>query len=413
MAEPIRLLHFADTHIGMENYGKIDPHTGISGRVMDFLRRMSEIVDYAREHDADLAIFAGDAFRTRQPDPTHQREFARRIKLLAEQCPVVLLVGNHDIPAMTQKASSVEIFHTLEVDNVIVGRSDRLYRIETKRGPVQVATIPYPIRQRLLSDLDTRGMSINQLDVLLRDQVDVLIRNLAEQVDPTVPAVLTGHFGVMGARAGSEQYVMLGRDVAVLKSSLTDPVWDYVALGHIHYHQDLNPHGYPPIVYAGSIERVDFGEEHDPKGFCWVQLARGATTYEFVELRARPFVTIRADVRGQTNPTQAIVDVIAQHPIDGTVVRLIVTATAEEKALIRDREIAAALQPAAFVAAIQYDMERSARLRLNVEHPEGLGPLELLERYLQIKGVAPERISVLRDYATDLFCDGDERASEG
>jgi len=413
MAEPIRLLHFADTHIGMENYGKINPHTGISERVMDFLRRMSEIVDYAKEHDADLAIFAGDAFRTRQPDPTHQREFARRIKSLAEQCPVVLLVGNHDIPTMTQKASSIEIFHTLEVDNVIVGRRDRLFRIETKRGPVQVATIPYPVRQRLLSDLDTRGMSINQLDVLLRNQVDVLIRNLAEQVDPTIPAVLAGHFGVMGARTGSEQYVMLGRDVAVLKSSLTDPIWDYVALGHIHYHQDLNPHGYPPVVYPGSIERVDFGEEHDPKGFCWVQLVRGATTYEFVELQARPFVTIRADVRGQTNPTQAIVSAIAQHPIDGAVVRLIVTATAEEKALIRDREIAAALQPAAFVAAIQYDVERSTRLRLGVEHPEELGPLELLERYLQTKEIAPERINVLRDYAAVLFAEGDESASEG
>ena len=31
MSEPIRLLHFADVHIGMENYGKIDPTTGIRG----------------------------------------------------------------------------------------------------------------------------------------------------------------------------------------------------------------------------------------------------------------------------------------------------------------------------------------------------------------------------------------------
>lgn len=413
MAEPIRLVHFADTHIGMENYGRINPHTGISERVMDFLRRMSEIVDYAKAHDADLAIFAGDAFRTRQPDPTYQREFARRIKALAEQCPVVLLVGNHDIPAMTQKASSVEIFHTLEVDNVIVGRSDRLYHIETKRGPVQVATVPYPVRQRLLSDLDTRGMSIGQLDVLLRDQVDLLIRNLADQVDPTIPAVLAGHFGVMGAQAGSEQYVMLGRDVAVLKSSLTDPIWDYVALGHVHRHQNLNPQGYPPVVYAGSIERVDFGEEHEPKGFCWVQLVRGATTYEFVELNARPFVTIRVDVRGHTDPTQTLVGAIVQQPIAEAVVRLIITATAEEKARIRERDVTAALEAAAFVAAVQYDIERPTRLRLGVEHPEGLGPLDLLERYLHTKKVAPERISLLKDYAAALFAGEDGAASEG
>ncbi len=76
MTEPIRVLHFADVHIGMENYGKTDPETGLSSRVRDFLRRMDEMIDFAREHDVDLTIFAGDAFKTRSPNPTYQREFA-------------------------------------------------------------------------------------------------------------------------------------------------------------------------------------------------------------------------------------------------------------------------------------------------------------------------------------------------
>ena len=67
MTEPIRLLHFADVHIGMENYGRTDPATGLSSRVVDFLRRMDEMVAYARDHEVDLAIFAGDAFRVAQP----------------------------------------------------------------------------------------------------------------------------------------------------------------------------------------------------------------------------------------------------------------------------------------------------------------------------------------------------------
>nr|MBN1228431.1 exonuclease SbcCD subunit D [Anaerolineae bacterium] len=272
MTEPIRMLHFADVHIGMENYGRTDPATGISSRVMDFLRNLTRIVAFAEENDADLAIFAGDAFKTRQPNPTFQREFARRIRRLADQCPVILLVGNHDVPSMTQKASTIEIFHTLAVNNVIVGRADQMHLVETKRGPVQVATIPYPIRQRLLAELDTSGKSLTELDLLLRQQVDTIVRNLAEQTDPVVPAVLTGHFTVSGARIGSEQGVMLGRDVAVMKSSLDNPAWDYVALGHIHYHQDMNPGAYPPIVYSGSIDRIDFGEEGAAKGFCWVNL---------------------------------------------------------------------------------------------------------------------------------------------
>lgn len=76
MTEAIRVLHFADIHIGMENYGKTDPQTGLSSRVVDFLRRMDTMIEMARERDVDLVIFAGDAFKTRAPNPTYQREFA-------------------------------------------------------------------------------------------------------------------------------------------------------------------------------------------------------------------------------------------------------------------------------------------------------------------------------------------------
>lgn len=405
MSEPIRLLHFSDVHIGMENYGKIDPETGISSRVLDFLRRLNEIVEYAEANDADIAVFAGDAFKTSVPNPTYQREFARRIKRLARQCPVVLLVGNHDVPAITQRASSLEIFHTLEVDNVIVGRADKIYRLETKRGPVQVATVPYPVRQRLLGEMVTRGINLGEVDALLRQQVDLLIRQLAEQLDPDVPAVLVGHFGVQGARLGSEQNIMLGRDIAVLRGTLADPAWDYVALGHVHSFQDLNLGYHPPVVYSGSIERVDFGEEGEPKGFCWVNLARGQTTYQFVELDARPFVTIRVDVRGLADPTQAVVNEIARHNIDGAVVRVIIIASPENEPLIRDRDIDTALDRAAYVAAVLHEIDRQERRRLGTDHPEELTPLELLERYLITKGVAPERIAVLKDYAERLFAE--------
>ena len=408
MPKPIRLLHFADIHIGMENYGKIDPATGISSRVMDFLYRLNEICDYAEDHDADLVIFAGDAFKTRQPGPTFQREFARRIKRLAKQCPVVLLVGNHDIPSMTQKASSIEIFHTLEVDNVIVGRTDKLHLIETKCGPIQVATVPYPIRQRLLSEIDTSGKNIGELDLLLREQLGLIIANLGDEVDDDIPAVLTGHFSVHGAKLGSEQGVMLGRDVAVMVSAVADPIWDYVALGHIHYHQDMNPGGYPPVVYSGSIERIDFGEEGAPKGFCWVNVMRGETTWEFVELPARPFQTIRVDVRGQDDPTAVILNAIDAYDLDEAVVRLIVTAAPENEARIREKDIEDALDQKAFTSVIQREIEYPTRARLGVERPEGLSPDELLERYLITKDYGPDQIAVLQEYAAQIFAEGDE-----
>ena len=97
---------------------------------------------------------------------------------------------------------------------------------------------------------------------------------------------------------------MLGRDVQVLPSALADERWDYVALGHIHKHQDLSAgrKGVPPVVYSGSLERIDFGEENDPKGFCWVELERKQTHWKFHRVNARPFVTIRADLRAERRP---------------------------------------------------------------------------------------------------------------
>src|SRR5829696_6451136 len=112
MTEPIRVLHFADVHIGMENYGRTDAETGLSSRVRDFLRRMDEMIEYARENDVDLTIFAGDAFKTRSPNPTYQREFAWRVRDLLALAPLVMLVGNHDLPPTMLKASSIEIYET-------------------------------------------------------------------------------------------------------------------------------------------------------------------------------------------------------------------------------------------------------------------------------------------------------------
>jgi exonuclease SbcD len=405
LTDPIRLLHFADVHIGMENYGKTDTATGISSRVMDFLRSMNALIEYAEENEADLVLFAGDAFKSSSPNPTYQREFARRVKRLAKICPVVLLVGNHDIPAMTQKASSVEIFHTLEVDNVIVGRTDEVHRVETRRGPVQIATVPYPVRQRLLSDISTAGMNLGRVDELLAEQVDSLIRNLASQIDPAIPAVLGAHLTVQGARLGSERGIMLGRDVSVLRSTLADPVWDYVALGHIHCHQDLNPGLHPPVVYSGSLERVDFGEEGDDKGFVWVSLARGETTYDFIRTAARPFITIRVDVRDRSDPTAVILKEIARHDVTEAVVRVIVTTTPENDPHIRQKEIEAALEGAGFIAAIQRDIDYPVRARLGVDRPEELAPLELLDLYLSKRGTAPDRVELLKEYAERLMMD--------
>lgn len=408
MSEPIRLLHFADVHIGIENYGRTDPAVGVSSRVRDFLRRLDEMIKYARENEVDLAIFAGDAFKSRNPTPTYQREFAHRVQDLAALCPVVLLVGNHDLPAQERRASSIEIYETLRVPNVTLGREYDLHTIETQRGPVLVATAPYPVRNHLLAEVTIpHNSTIAEIDALLESHLNRLLEDMAREAEShAMPRVLTGHFSTAGAAFGSERSVMLGRDVIVPLSTLVDPAWDYVALGHIHKHQclTLGRDDAPPVVYSGSLERIDFGEEGDDKGFVWVELEQGRAAWRFITVACRPFVTLRVDVRGESEPTEAVLRAIQQHDLEDAVVRVIISADPEADLLLNDRDIFYALKDAGanHVATIQHDVDRPARMRLGTS-PEGLSPPELLERYFLSKDVPPERVAVLLEHARDIF----------
>jgi exonuclease SbcD len=161
--------------------------------------------------------------------------------------------------------------------------------------------------------------------------------------------------------------------------------------------------GAPPVVYAGSLERIDFGEEGQPKGFCWVELARGATNWEFIEVNARPFVTVRADVRADDDPTQTVLDAIARHDVVDAVVRLIVQTTPETQARLRDKEIEKALAPANYLAAFVKETERPERVRLGGASPESLTPVQPLARYLESKNTSPERTKTLLQHAEGIF----------
>jgi exonuclease SbcD len=407
MAEPIRLIHFADVHVGMENYGRLDPSTGTSSRVRDFLDRLDEVIDYGIEHEADLAIFAGDAFKNRDPEPTQQREFAARIKRLADAVPTLLLVGNHDMAGMVAKASSMDIFQALDVPGVILGDRPGGRVVETRRGKVFLAWMPYPSRNRLLAREENQGKSIEELELALRQVVTDILLELASQAGShEMPRVLAGHLATAEAKLGSERTVMLGRDVSVFTSTLADSAWDYVALGHIHQHQDLNPGRQPSVVYCGSLERIDFGEEGQPKGFCWVDLARQGTRWSFVPVHSRPFMTVRLDLRGEADPTEIALSAVGGVDVAGSIVRVIVQLRADQQASFREREMEASLAEASSVVIVR-EVEAEARARLGDLSPEALSPAQLVEHYFDARGEAPERQSALLARAEELMRDSD------
>ena len=350
----MRIIHFADLHIGVENYSRTDPETSLSTRLLDFLSALDQLVEYAIDQKADLVLLAGDAYKSRDPNQTQQREFARRLATLsAAGIPVFLLVGNHDLPNAMGRATAIEIFNTLEVPRLYVGDEIKTYLVETPSGPLQITALPWPKRSALLSREDTRGLSIEQVNKRLEALLAQGIRAAAQRLDPDVPAILAAHVTIDGAQLGSERAMMLGQDHKLRPSDLHLPAYDYVALGHIHKHQVVREN--PLMVYAGSLQRVDFGEENDTKGFCVVDIDPdapvgkrvGKNDFRFQPVDARTFTTIDVDLPPSTpDPTKQVIRAIRRSNVADAIVRLRISLTAEQSVQLRMGEIREALSPA-------------------------------------------------------------------
>ena len=406
----MRILHFSDLHIGVENYGRIDPETGLSTRLGDFLDSLDQVVEFALNEGVDLVLLAGDAYKGRDPTQTHQREFAKRLNRLSQAgIPTFLLVGNHDLPAASSRATAVDIFPTLEVANVYVGHNLQNYDVNTPSGPLQILAVPWPRRSAILSREDSRGMSIEQVRQALENRLTEGIEMTAAKLDPNVPAILTGHVTVNGATVGTERSMMLGQDHVLLVSALVRPQVEYVALGHIHKHQILRSDP-PMVVYSGSLQRVDFSEEGDEKGFCVIDLDPVApqghrmTNFEFHKLEARAFVTVDVSVELQDlDPTATVVRAIARKDITDSVVRVRIVLAAEIESHLRETEIRAALEPAHFIAAISREVAGARRTRISAAEGEDLQPMQALGLYLDSKNIEGERRDKIMKKAEELI----------
>ncbi|HCK08839.1 MAG: exonuclease sbcCD subunit D [Gemmatimonadetes bacterium] len=383
----VSFLHIADTHVGVETHGRLDPATGLNTRVQDFTRCLDYAFDIAIDRSLDFVVLAGDAYKTCDPSATHQRALARCVQRLSSTgIPLVIVVGNHDVPVAFGKANSVDIFRTLELEGVHVADSDCVIDIQTASGLIQIACLPWLHRSHLLATEDYKDLKEPEILQHLQQLGSRIIDGLAAQIDPTHPAILAAHVAVADAvLSGSEQTAVIGRDPVFLTSTLAQSAFDYVALGHIHRHQNMNPDASPPVVYSGSIDRLDFGEEKETKGFCIVSIEQDETdgkkhtTYEFVPTPSRHFSTIRVDIDNSTDPTRTIVNALADHDLKDKIIRVIYRST--DPITLDFPKIRRATEDTALVAGIYPDTERTIRQRRSTVTQE-MGLKKALEAYI-------------------------------
>jgi len=378
----MKLLHFADAHIDMANYGRHDPETGLPLRVLDFLKSLDTIIDAAISEKVDMVIFAGDAYKDRSPAPTFQREWGRRIMRLSQaKIPTLLLVGNHDMSPATRRAHAIQEFKTLQVPFVQVLDEPSFLKPEQLWDiPVQIIAIPWVTRSGFMAA--TGETNSTEAFSRIEENIGELIEGWLEETDPSLPVILTAHASIEGAKFGGERLVMLGNDLVLSSSLVKNKKFSYVAMGHIHKPQDVNEGAQPPVVYPGSIERIDFGEANEDRFYVIAHIEKGKDTkVDWIKLtETRPFIERRAVLTSSENVTEILKNALPKD-MSEAIVKLVVEYPRELDTLIDESALRKYAEK-----AFEFHLVKRPQIESRVRLSEGqtissLSTLDMLETY--------------------------------
>lgn len=410
-----RILHFADAHIDIAAHGRHDPVTGLPVRVLDFLKALDTIVDTAINEQVDLVLFAGDAYKDRTPAPTFQREWGKRMmRLSAAGIRTLLLVGNHDLSPAAGRATALQEYDTLQVPHIFCVQRPTFLKPEHLEGlPLQVLALPWVSRSSLMAALNLEDAQPSQVYAQMEVRLKELVELWLDSVNFDLPVVLAAHASVEGAKYGGERGVMLGADLALSGSLVRDPRLDYVALGHIHKAQNLNEGLHPPVVYAGSIERVDFGEAADDKYFVIARVERGKTAVEWRKLNGRRYIdraiTLESELDFQTRLPCAIP---SNDELQDAIFRLVVSYPRQWDMLLDEAALRQQAQ-AAFEFHLVRRPQLEARLRLPGDQAiSSLTVSALLDLYWKTMNIDGNETGALQKLANEIITENEPDASK-
>jgi exonuclease SbcD len=188
---------------------------------------------------------------------------------LADVAPVVMVVGNHDRQKGGEgRKHSIDVMRGLKAKNQIYV-SDSIETIHFDHS--HIITLPW---------------TYNKSPEDIYDSIDVCLSSVTDDL----PCILLSHAALEGAQYNENYIADLSVEEVLPLWLFCNECFDYVALGHIHKHQEMCPN----VVYAGSLERVDWGEKDNPKGFILADVGR-STQWRFVDVHPRPMIEIETD----------------------------------------------------------------------------------------------------------------------
>lgn len=365
----MKIVCFADLHLGVTTYGRIDPKTNLNTRVLNTVKSLDEIIDYAINNNIKVIVFAGDAYKNSLPSATITKEFNTRIRrALDHGIKVLILDGNHDVDRIETKKSPLNVFSDLKVEGAYQTRFHKEVELEIDGEAIKFVFLP-------------------------TYHTESEIREIVENtVYDGKPIVYIFHGTFKGA-------LLNDWNIAEKETYIDPAIFDRkgvaaVVSGHLHKHQTV--YNQPLVFYCGSPNRVDFSEEKQPKGFVVLDVKQDCTvTFDFIEIESQKMFTLDLDLIGETNETDVIISNLDMFKkrIENAIVRIRVDV--DKSNSINENRVYEYVYKlgAAYVLDIQKRYQKQTTTR-NAELTEHVDEIKALELYYKDKENAEKLIAL-------------------
>jgi DNA repair exonuclease SbcCD nuclease subunit len=235
--------------------------SGINSRLQDSLNILEQIYQICKDENVDCVLCGGDIFHIRAiiNISTFNLVYEAIAKIKTVVDDFVLLVGNHD---QANKIGTIHAAYTFQAIVTVVDTPGWVH-IDDK---MSVLCIPFT------------------------EEKDKITTAIQENVnEPTKGSkVLLGHFGVSGARPGSD-FVLVTSDLPTLPE-LMYTHFSQVFLGHYHEPQELLPN----VRYIGATHQHNWGDINQKRGvLLWDTDDRKYKQPTLYPLKAPQFIKIK------------------------------------------------------------------------------------------------------------------------
>ena len=399
----VKIAHIADMQFGSGYSLGHEDQGGVNSRLKDADVCWQRAVGRMISEPVDLVVIAGDVFERPRPTPTEMDASGLR-RLSAADIPVVGCVGNHDSNRMIGQKDALEIFQDhIGAEVTFASKPTLLTQAETGL-PVTIALLPWVNPAHLAAtDKEYSALDLDERNVYIADRMIEVARGLAFQAgqsNPPLGAILVAHAAIAGSQVGAEQATYFLREPMLPLSELLGMGFRYQAFGHLHRAQKLAP----GIQYCGSLDRQNWGEAKEPKGWYLVTITEDAVTSEFVSSLPRPFFDIEwKDPAGWERELPGSEEEGAT--IKGSLVRIRYTTTPEiQKTLDLD-----AMRRAFYADGAEHvwgpivTIVRDGTERAGNTLSEETGPLQAAEELWELNAIEPEQRRRLRALLTEAL----------